>query len=147
MTLDDKDRKILQNLLVDARLSSRQLAHKLGMSTVTIISRLKKLEKENIILGYTARVNQEALGYDLTAVIEITTAHGKMIEIGKTIADYENVSAVYDITGTADTIVIAKFKNRTSLSEFVKKVSSLPHVENTVTHIVLNTIKEDQRFI
>ena len=147
MKLDEKDKKILKNLLVDARLSSRQLAHKLGMSTVTIISRLKKLEKENIILGYTARLNQELLGYDLTAVIEITTTQGKMLEIGKKISDYENVTAVYDITGTADTIVIAKFKNRPSLSEFVKKISSLTNVENTVTHIVLNTIKEDQRFI
>ena len=147
MKLDEKDKKILKNLLVDARLSSRQLAHKLGMSTVTIISRLKKLEKENIILGYTARLNQEILGYDLTAVIEITTAQGKMLEIGKKISDYENVTAVYDITGSADTIVIVKFKNRPSLSEFVKNISSLPNVENTVTHIVLNTIKEDQRFI
>ena len=49
MDFDDKDLKILKHLLVDARQSSRQLAHKLGMSTVTIISRLKKLEQRKAI--------------------------------------------------------------------------------------------------
>jgi len=57
------------------------------------------------------------------------------------------VIAVYDITGDADTIVIAKFKDRKSLSSFVKKLLEIPNVENTVTHIVLNTVKEDDRLI
>ena len=55
--------------------------------------------------------------------------------------------AVYDITGDTDTIVIAKFKDRKSLSSFVKKLFAVPNVENTITHIVLNTIKEDDRLI
>ena len=59
----------------------------------------------------------------------------------------ENVCAVYDITGDADTLVIGKFKDRKSLSRFVKKVSCIPNVENTITHLVLNTVKEDNRFI
>ena len=46
--MDKTDEKILKNLLVDARLSARQLSLKLGMSTVTILSRIKKLEKEKI---------------------------------------------------------------------------------------------------
>lgn len=55
--------------------------------------------------------------------------------------------AVYDITGNADTIVIAKFKDRKDLSDFVKKLSAMPNIENTITNIVLNTIKEDSRLI
>ncbi|HIH99920.1 MAG TPA: AsnC family protein, partial [Nitrosopumilus sp.] len=51
MTLDILDKKILKNLTVDARQSARQLALKLEVSTVTILSRIKKLEKEEIILG------------------------------------------------------------------------------------------------
>lgn len=147
MNLDEKDRKIMQNLLVDARLSSRQLAHKIGISTVTTISRIKKLEGNKVVLGYTARVNHELLGYDITAIIDIMSTDGKMLDIGKKVADYENVIAVYDITGRSDTLIIAKFKNRKDLSEFIKELSTLPNVENTETHIVLNTIKEDQRFI
>ncbi len=147
MNFDEKDEKILKHLLVDARQSARQLAHKLNVSTVTMISRIKKLEAKNIIEGYTARLNHESLGYDITAIIEVKTTKGKMLEIENEIAKIENVCAVYDITGDADTLVIGKFKDRSSLSKFVKKVSSIPNVENTSTHLVLNTVKEDNRFI
>ncbi len=51
MNLDKTDEKILKNLMVDARLSARQLALKLGISTVTVLSRIKKLEREKIIKG------------------------------------------------------------------------------------------------
>ena len=64
MKMDKTDLKVLKNLLVDARLSSRQLALKLGMSTVTVLSRRKKMEKEKIIKGYTALIDHEKLGYD-----------------------------------------------------------------------------------
>ncbi len=147
MNYDEKDEKILKHLLVDARQSARQLAHKLNVSTVTMISRIKKLEEKKIIDGYAVRLNHEVLGYDITAIIEVTTTKGKMLEIEDEIAKTENVCAVYDITGDADTLVIGKFKDRKSLSRFVKKVSCIPNVENTITHLVLNTVKEDNRFI
>jgi Lrp/AsnC family transcriptional regulator, regulator for asnA, asnC and gidA len=147
MDFDEKDEKILKHLLVDARQSARQLAHKLNVSTVTMISRIKKLEQKKIIEGYTVRLNHGALGYDITGIIEVTTTKGKMVEIEDEIAKIENVCAVYDITGIADILVVGKFKDRKSLSQFVKKVSSIPNVENTVTHLVLNTVKEDYRFI
>jgi len=147
MKIDDKDFQILKHLLVDARQSARRLSQRLDVSTVTMISRIKKLEKKKIIKGYSARLDHDLLGYDITAVIEIKTTQGKMLEIEDIIAKENNVISVYDITGDADTLVIAKFKNRTSLSVFVKKLSTIPNIENTVTHIVLNTIKEDDRLI
>ena len=147
MDFDEKDEKILKHLLVDARQSARHLAHQLNVSTVTMISRIRKLEGKKIIEGYSVRLNHEALGYDITGIIEVATKKGKMLEIEKEIAKTENICAVYDITGDADILVIGKFKNRQSLSEFVKKVSSIPNVENTITHLVLNTVKEDNRFI
>ncbi|MBC8502052.1 MAG: Lrp/AsnC family transcriptional regulator [Nitrosopumilus sp.] len=147
MSMDDKDMQILKYLLTDARQSARQLSQRLGVSTVTMISKIKKLEEKKIIHGYSARLNHELLGYDITAIIEIKTTQGKMVEIEHEIAKHDNVIAVYDITGDADTVVIAKFKNRESLSLFVKSLSAIPNVENTITHIVLNTIKEDSRLI
>ncbi len=147
MMLDDKDSQILKLLLLDSRQSARQLSLRMGLSTVTTLSRIKKLEEKKIIQGYTVRLDHETLGYELTAIIEITTNKGKMLEIENLIAKHDNVIAVYDITGGADTLVIAKFKERKSLSTFVKKISAIPNVENTITHIVLNTIKEDDRFI
>ena len=144
MNMDKIDEKILKNLMVDARLSARQMALKLGMSTVTIISRIKKLEKEKIVKGYSAIVDHEKLGYDLTAIIEII-AKKDIVDIEEKLSKFENVCGVYDITGSTDTIIIAKFKERNELSNFVKSLSSMPNIENTITHVVLNTAKEDFR--
>ncbi len=145
MNLDETDERILKHLLVDARQSARQLALKLGMSTVTVLSRIKKLEKEKIILGYTAIVDHEKIGYSLTAIIEIIAKNDKVMDIEDKISKFENVCGVYDITGSTDTIIIAKFKERDELSKFVKGLASIPNVENTITHVVLNTTKEDFR--
>jgi DNA-binding Lrp family transcriptional regulator len=145
LNLDKNDERILKNLLVDARLSARQLGLKLGMSTVTILSRIKKLEKEKVIKGYTALIDHEKLGYTLTAVIEIIAKKDKIIDIETELAKIENVCGVYDITGNTDTLVIAKFKSRNELSEFVKGIASIQNIENTITHVVLNTAKEDFR--
>ena len=142
--MDKIDEKILKHLMVDARLSARQMALKLGMSTVTILSRIKKLEKEKIIKGYTAIIDHEKIGYDLTAIIEII-AKKDIIDIEEKLSKFENVCGVYDITGNTDTVIVAKFKERSELSVFVKSLSAMPNVENTITHVVLNTAKEDFR--
>jgi len=147
MNLDKTDFRILKNLLVDARLSSRQLALKLGLSTVTILTRIKKLEQEKIVKGYTAIIDHQKLGYDLTAIIEVYTKKGKMVEIEQEIAGLENVCAVYDVTGESDTVIVAKFKNRDDLSKFIKTLSSKPNVDKTITNVVLNTVKEDFRLV
>ncbi len=145
MKMDETDEKILKNLMMDARLSARQLALKLGMSTVTILSRIKKLEKEKIIHGYTTIIDHEKLGYTLTAIIEIIAKNDKIEDIEDVISKFENVCGVYDITGSTDVMIIAKFKERSELSKFVKELASIPYVENTITHMVLNTVKEDFR--
>jgi DNA-binding Lrp family transcriptional regulator len=142
--MDKIDEKILKNLMVDARLSARQLALKLGMSTVTILSRIRKLEKAKIIKGYTALIDHEKLGYDLTAIIEII-AKKDIVDIEDKLSKMDNVCGVYDITGNTDTVIIAKFKERNELSAFVKALSAMANVENTITHVVLNTAKEDFR--
>ena len=98
MNLDQTDERILKNLMVDARLSARQLGIKLGISTVTILSRIKKLEKEKIIRGYTALIDHEKLGYNLTAIIEIIAKKNKIIDIEVELSKIENVCGVYDIT-------------------------------------------------
>ncbi len=145
MKFDRTDELILKNLMIDARLSARQLGIKLGISTVTILSRIKKLEQEKIIKGYTALIDHEKLGYNLTAIIEIIAKKNKIMDIEAELSKIENVCGVYDITGNTDTLIIAKFKSRSELSEFVKGLSSISNVENTVTHVVLNTAKEDFR--
>ncbi|RNJ76393.1 MAG: Lrp/AsnC family transcriptional regulator [Nitrosopumilus sp. B06] len=143
--MDKTDMRILRHLMMDGRQSARQLALRLDMSTVTMSARIKKLEKEGIISGYAAMINHEKLGYCLTAIIEVVAKNDKMLQIEDRIAKFENVCGVYDVTGTTDTMIVAKFKTRDDLSKFVKTLGAIPNVKNTITHVVLNTIKEDFR--
>ena len=147
MDMDETDVKILRKLLFDARLSYRKVAEEIGVSPPTVLARVERLEKDGVIRSYSALLDHEKLGYDLTAIIEITAVKGKIIELEREIARFPNVCAVYDITGLTDMVVIAKFRNRKELSNFVKKDISLPYVERTNTHVVLITVKEDFRFI
>jgi len=147
MKLDETDVKILKALTADARLSSRQIAKQCDISIGTALSRMKKMEGEGVIKGYTALLDQEKLGYELTVVTEITVSKGRLLEMENEIARIPSVCCVYDLTGMADAAIIAKFKNREELSKFTKKLLSLPYVERTNTHVVLTTIKEDFRII
>ena len=145
--LDELDRKILQAYLFDARLSYRELAHKLGVSTTTIQSRTNKLEKLGVIRGYSAVFDHEKVGFQLTAITEVSVAKGKLLELEREVAKMPQVLAVYDVTGLTDAMVIAKFKSRDDLSKFTKSLLAMPFVERTNTHIVLTTVKEDFRLL
>jgi len=143
--LDETDVKIVKALTLDARLSSRQIAKQCGVSIGTVLSRMKKLEKEGIIKDYSALLDHEKIGYELTVVSEITVSKGRLLEMENEIARLPNVCCVYDITGLVDAIIVAKFKTREELSKFTKRLLALPYVERTNTHVVLTTIKEDFR--
>ncbi|MEM5794087.1 MAG: Lrp/AsnC family transcriptional regulator [Candidatus Aenigmatarchaeota archaeon] len=147
MELDKTDVKIIKLLLSNSRLSFREIARHLGLSVGTIINRVKILESEKIIKGYSVLLDHEKIGYELTAIIEITVSKGKLLEVEKEIAKFSNVCAVYDITGLTDALIIAKFKKRQELSDFVKSLLAMPNVERTNTHVVLTTIKEDFRVV
>ena len=147
MQLDEIDGKILKVLTLDARLSSRQIAKRCGVSIGTALSRIKRMESEGMIRGYTVLLDQEKLGYELTVVTEMTVSKGRLLETENEIATIPNVCCVYDLTGLTDAAIVAKFKSREDLSRFTKHLLSLPHVERTNTHVVLTTLKEDFRMV
>ena len=147
MQLDETDVKILKALTSDARSSSRQIAKQCEISIGTTLSRIKKMEQEGIIKGYSAILDHEKLGYELTVVTEITVSKGRLLEMENEIARIPNVVSVYDVTGLTDAVIIAKFKTREELSKFAKRLLALPYVERTNSHVVLTTIKEDFRLL
>lgn len=147
LALDELDRKILQAYLMDSRVSYRELAHKLGVSTTTVQARTQKLEKSGIVRGYSAIFDHEKIGYQLTAITEVSVAKGKLLELEREVAKIPQVLAVYDVTGLTDAIVIAKFKSRDELSKFTKTLLAMPFIERTNTHMVLTTVKEDFRLL
>ena len=147
MELNETDVKILQSLLEDARFSSRQIAKKVGVSVGTVLARIKKMERDGIIKSYSALLDHEKLGYELTVVTEITVSKGRLVETEKEIAKIPNVCSVYDVTGLTDAVIIAKFKGRSDLGQFTKRLLALPYIERTNTHVVLTTVKEDYRLL
>jgi len=145
--MDEVDVKILEQLNENARQSYREIARKLNVSLTTISNRIKKLEDEKIIERYIPLINQEKIGYDLTAVINVKISHGKLIEVQEKISKDNHVSGVFDITGDWDSLIIAHFKDRRDLNGFIKGVLALENVEKTNTQIVLNIVKNEKRVL
>ncbi len=141
MEIDDLDRKIINALLSDSRLSFRKVAKKIGVSVATVMNRVRLLEKEGVIRSYTADIDYDKLGYDIDVIININVSKGKLLQVESRIASSENIVAVYDVTGDYDAAVIGKFRNRRSLDAFLKKIQTYDFVERTNTVVILNTIK------
>jgi len=144
MEIDETDRKMLDVLLADSRLSYRKIASKVGVSVATVMNRIKRLEKEGVLKGYSAIIDYEKLGFDIDAIVRMKISKGKLFEVENKIASHPAVAAVFDVTGDFDSTIIAKFRNRRALDTFLKKIQSYEFVEATNTMLVLNTIKNSQ---
>jgi len=143
--VDVVDRQILSLMQEDCRLSFSKVALKTGISVGTAYNRIRSMEAEGIIKGYTVLVDSSKLGYNLTTIILVQVEGGHLDDVEEGIAEASNVVAVYDVTGDFDAVVIAKFKDRTSLNDFIKKLSATAHVKRAVTNVALNIVKEDFR--
>ena len=144
---EELDLDILRILCEDGRRSHRSIGVELDKSHLTIKKHVDELEDGGIIKGYSANIDFEKLGYNIIAIIELTISKGKMLEVEKKIAMNTNVFGVYDITGTYDALILARFKNRGDLSKMIKEIHTSPNVERTNTHLVLNIIKEESSFV
>ena len=80
--LDKLDHKILKILQQDGRIAMKELAEQVGLSVTPCIERVKRMERDNVIIGYFARVNPLELGAALLVFVEITLDHksGNMFE-------------------------------------------------------------------
>lgn len=142
MELDTVDKKILTTLQKNSRLSYRQIAKEVKVSVATAMHRVKALEQKGIIKHYTAELDTEKLGYDVQVIIEVQISKGKLLHVEHKIARHPNVVAVYDCTGDFDVILIARFKSRRLMDDFLKTIQTYDFVERTNTKLILNIIKE-----
>jgi len=143
--IDDLDRRIVRVLNRNARRSYRDIAREVGTSVTAVINRVKKLEEYGAVKGYIPLADPESFGLNLTAIIALRISKGKLLETQEKIAKDVRVAGVYDITGEWDSFVIGYFKDRQDLNEFIKNLLSIQYVDRTVTHIVLNVVKEERR--
>ena len=144
MELDSLDKNIINELIINSKLSYRDVAKKVKVSVATVMNRVKRLEKENVIKRYTTIIDYDKIGYDVEVMIEIRISKGKLFNVEKEIAHHPNVFGVYDITGDFDATILARFKNRKGMDAFLKKIQTYDFVERTNTRIILNTIKEKE---
>jgi len=145
--VDEISQKVLEEYIQDSRQSFREVARKIGISSGTVASRIKDMEETGIIRKYTTQLDYEKLGYELTAVTEIIVSEGMMMEVGTEISKIRNAVGVYNVTGDSDILIIAKFRSRQDLSDFTKTILKMPHVVRTKTHVVLNTLKEENNLV
>ena len=145
--LDEVDVSLIRALNQDARKSYRDLAKELGLALSTVSARVKRLEGQGYITGYVPVLDAQKLGFDLVVIVGVKIVHGKLLEAQKRIAKLPRVYGVYDVTGDWDSIVIARFRDRGELNDFIKDLLQLPYVERTGTQLVLNTVKEEKRVL
>ncbi|MEX2752921.1 MAG: Lrp/AsnC family transcriptional regulator, partial [Candidatus Freyarchaeota archaeon] len=106
MVLDELDKKIVELLSADSRLSYREIAKKLGVSHINVSSRIKKLEDEKVIRGYTVILNPEYLNlYSLCIRISAKTG-ANLATVGSEIASLPRVYVVLRVYGDFDLLVL-----------------------------------------
>ena len=143
--IDELDRKIIRVLNVNARKSFREVAKEVGTSATAVIRTVKKLEAAGAVKGYVPVVDPEYFGIHLAAIVAVRISKGKLLETQRRISQDPHVAAVYDVTGDWDSFIIGRFTGREDLNGFIKKLLAIPFVDRTVTHIVLNVVKEEPR--
>jgi DNA-binding Lrp family transcriptional regulator len=141
LALSDFDLRLLAELQANGRISKRDLAKTLGVSSVTVSIHMSKLEKEGVIQGYSVLLDPESFGYTIEAAIEVAVEGGRIVEVENQLSKSPNVYAVYDVTGETDVLLLARFKSRHELSQFVKTILRNRYVVRTNTRLVLTVIK------
>jgi DNA-binding Lrp family transcriptional regulator len=146
MTYENLDEELVNELLGDGRASLRSLAEKLDVSVTTVSNHLSDLEENGVIQGYTPKVDYDALGYDVTAIIQLKTEGSALPEITETLQDHQQMSSVYEVTGDYDVIAIGKFKDTDDMNDQIKSLITDPDINQSNTSIVLNVVTENEQF-
>lgn len=141
--LDDIDRKILRILLTAGKASHAAIAEQIGIKAPSVFERVKKLEARGIIKGYSACVDGDKLGKNLTAFIRVT------LEGGQRYADESGILAVIEgepwieechiVAGEESFILKARVSTPLELQELTTRLRRIEGVANTRTTVALST--------
>jgi len=146
LRLDEIDRKILRALQQDARLTTAQLADKIGLSTTPCWNRLKRLETQGFIEGYVALLNQEKLGLAETVIIEVTLdRHDEEVleRFGQLLADLPEVIEAYLTTGDYDYLVKVAVESTAGYERFLReKLYRIPGIRHSRSSFALRCLKK-----
>jgi len=146
MTYENLDRKLVNALLGDGRASLRSLGEDLDVSVTTVSNHLSDLEDEGIINGYTPKVDYDALGYDVTAIIQLKVEGSSLPAVTESLKGHKQMISVYEVTGDYDIIAVGKFTDTDGMNAQIKELLTDPEINESNTSVVLNTASEHEQF-
>ena len=142
--MDNIDLNILTLLLNNARVNSSEIADKVSLSPSAAIERIKKLENNGIITGYTAIVDPAKLGKDVMALMSVAIEHPKYNDVFiKSVALNNHITECFYLAGEFDYQLKIITDNTATLERLLNTIKSIPGVSKTKTNIVLRVTKND----
>ena len=139
--LDDVDRHIMKLLRHDGRLSYAHIARTVGLSEPTVRKRIDRLVHAGAIIN-AARINPAPIGFPIDAMIGISVVRGKVKEVGRKLAEMENVAYVAYVAGSFDIIIEAFLPHTEGLFKFLNEdLDRIDGIASTQTWNVLRTEK------
>ncbi|HUF49357.1 MAG TPA: Lrp/AsnC family transcriptional regulator [Longimicrobiales bacterium] len=142
--IDDIDRAILAALQSNARTSNAEMARRIGMAPSAILQRVRKLEENGLIQGYSARLNAKALGFGLVAFIMVQTRdNAGAVDTAGILADLPEVLEVHRVVGEDCFIVKVRVRDTDHLAELLEhRIQTVSSIASTRTTIVVKTVKD-----
>ncbi|MBD3207194.1 AsnC family transcriptional regulator [Candidatus Bathyarchaeota archaeon] len=139
--LDELDHEILELLGQDSRQSYREIAKKLEVSHVSISNRIKKMEEEGIILGYSTVLNPEKLGFYPLCLRISPDSRSDLSKVGRTIAENREIKVVLRVSGECELLALAMCEDREKAIDLLNELHKIPGIHKAESHVVLDTIK------
>ncbi len=145
--LDQIDRRILEELSRDGRISVAELSRRVNLSKTPCQARIRRLEQDGYILGYRAIVNPARLGLPHVAFVEVRlsdTRKAALESFNKAVRALPEVEQVHMIASSFDYLLKVRTKDIIAYREVLgEKISALPHVAHTSTHVSMEAVKDD----
>lgn len=120
--LDDIDRRIVAIMVEDARISVKDLAARVALSSPSVSERVRRLEERGVIRGFTAQIDPSALGYTLQAIVRVKPLPGKLHIVQQLLADIPEVSECDKVTGDDCFIVRLHLRSIEQLDEILDRI-------------------------
>lgn len=149
-TLDKTDRKILEALQADARLNTKEIAHRIGLSVTPTYERLKKIEKSGVIKSYVTLLHGEKAGKTLVAFCNVSLQLHSQPLIKKfetATAKMEEVMECYHVAGTYDYLLKVVVNDMRSYQYFLtNKLAAIENIAQVHSSFVMTEIKHTTAF-
>jgi DNA-binding Lrp family transcriptional regulator len=140
--LDDLDHRLIALLRADARMSVATLAHRLDVSRGTVANRLRKLEQEQVVVGYTAVLRPDAQPPGITAWMGILVEGNRTRDVVAHLLGEPGVTALHDTNGRWDLLAELRAASVQELSQVLERIRLLQGIRGTETSIHLATYRQ-----